>query len=1099
MKNTPARARFSKGPPRKNTNNRKNNNSRNATTNSNNDNNKGNQQQQRSRQGNNQKQAVVDKMKQRIMDTSSSSQQQLPSSTSRTFSVDQALDQVDITKYDELVLSDHVLTVITNLLTDLGIVNPTTNNDTTDNTSSARRNTTTTISATSTAAKQEQPIQEEEETDIDQLELEQLRHQFADDVDVDVDVDNHRMEVDQSHSRGGGGGAVSSSTYNTRQYIEQEDDVDDDDLEQYDTPDRFHVNDMYDWEGGGIPEGDEEGDEYHEGGDEFPDGIGEADVQDDDDQDENEPNDDDDDNDDYDPYAELREDPTFLHLTTYLSFSERDASRACSAIENWNVHNNDGSIDKDASDYSKDDGKKKKEKMKPKERLSLAMDWLCLHLEESKLTSGFQLNKTDQPNNNINGNSNAKNATKQLISRSGVPLVGSGLTRAIPHPSISLAKPITSDKEWTESVRLQERIVKFVRLGFLHSEASLACQKTTNETMSDTSSNRDIKNDPGLLYLLNLLEQGSGGDDHDASAVGTGGALPELNQTDLDYAAEEREQEREALCAIYESQFEMFPASEVVSTSTSTASITLKHMDRYVLHISPTEDDADRTGSGDGGVSYNPEQSNLTLFCQPGYPVVQTPLLLFQNPTFPPSLLRRINQKLAVKAQELVGTPAVFELVTFLSESLPMFQAEFIEEQKLERDEEKKLQQEKRLAEGSNDDDEYDEFGDPKSLSRRQRSKLKAAEKAYQRPEQLQQYHAERRERQEARLQRIQQEENRLRQTMAERAISQRQEEQIQQDAERAARAAMNAAFNRGASGDEARAAAQEAKREVLREHGVTIEEEQSGAVETTEAITSDIEDASPVTSENFSSREATPKTSAFMDRLKDTVAKAVEQNPVKLLSSQTEATPTTSAFMDRLRQMYDDAVRAKTGKSKGVDRSDTGATEDSAVETTSRTEPELDAYHLSDPEWHEGEGQPESRLPRPVAVPTGELADVMKDVITQQQDQPWLVFPEARVPTVKIASAIYGVAGDRVVVTPEDERKQRDISKSLRQELERKHKSANSWAAENDNKSHVHKASCKKSSGFTPQKFHSMMATRQRYGKCMDVAFWDRSFPVVF
>ena len=1073
LKNTPARARFSKGPPRKNTNNRKNNNSKNATST---DNKGGQQQQQRGPKGN-QKQAVVDKMKQRIMDTSSSSStQHHPPSSSRAASIDQALDKVDVTKYDELVLSDHVLTVITNLLTDLGIVNHSNNTTTNNNTNPGRRKGTATTTTTS-----ELPIQEEEEEETNPIELDQLRQQYHDNGDG---VRDDTMEVDQHNRRG------ASSSYNAQQYIEQEDDVDDDEFDQYDTPVRFPVNEMYDWEGG--PQDDEGEDQQPE--DDYLDDVGEDDIQKGDNNEDGEINDndnDDDGNDEVDPYVELREDPTFLHLTTYLSFSEGDASRACFAIENWNVHSdNGGSKDKDSSI----EGDKKKI-MKPKERLSLAMDWLCLHLEESKLTSGFQLNKTDQPNNNNSSITNS--GTNQLISRSGIPLVGSGLTRAIPHPSISLAKPITSDKEWTESVRLQERIVKFVRLGFLHSEASAACQKTTNQITSDTSksSSSDVESDPGLLYLLNLLEQSSGSDDHDSSTVGMGEALPELNQTDLDYAAEEREQEREALCAIYENQFEMFPASEVVSASSSTASITLKHMDRYVLHITPIEVDADRTGNGDVGVTYNPEQSNLTLFCRPGYPVVQTPLHLFQNPTFPPSLLRRINQKLAIKAQELIGTPAVFELVTFLSESLPMFQAEFIEEQKRERDEERRRQQEKRLAEGSNYDEEYDELGDPRSLSRRQRSKLKAAEKAYQRPEQLEQYHAERRERQAARLQRIQQEESRLRQSMAERVISQRQEEQIQQDAERAARAAMNTAFNRGASVDEARAAAQEARNEVLREHGVTIEEEHIGKDETTEAVASDLEDASPATSENISSTEATPKTSAFMDRLKDTVAKAVLQNPTKSSNSQTEATPTTSAFMDRLRQMYDDAVRAKTGKPKGVDRSDPDGTEDSTVETTSRTEPELDAYHLSDPEWHEGEGQTESRLPRPVAVPTGELADVMKDVITQQQDQPWLVFPEARVPTVKV-SAADSPGGDRVVVTPEHERKQREISKNLRQELERKRKSADSWAAENDSKSHFHKPSGgKKNNGFTPQKFHSMMTARQRYDNCLQVAILDRLF----
>ena len=381
---------------------------------------------------------------------------------------------------------------------------------------------------------------------------------------------------------------------------------------------------------------------------------------------------------------------------------------------------------------------------------------------------------------------------------------------------------------------------------------------------------------------------------------------------------------------------------------------------------------------------------------------------------------------------------------------------------------------------------EYDELGDGKSLSRRQRSKMKAAERSYQRPEMLEQYHAERRERQEIRLERVRQEESQLRQSMAERAIAQRQEEQIQQEAERAARSAMNAAFNRGADVEEARAAAQQARAESLLQHGIISEEEQDGETET-EGTSNDVSSVNK--SENVDANkkgQATPKTAAFMDRLKNATGKVAEQavgEPVKSSPSQVEATPTTSAFMDRLRQMYDDAVKAKAAKSKRSDGSETDTTEDATIETTTQTaEPELDVYHLSEPDWNEDESPREVRLPKPVAVPTGELADVMKDVITQQQDQPWLVFPEARAPSVKISSTVDGQESDRIIVTPEHQRKQKDISAKLRQDLERKRRAASAWASENDNIKQGRKQSGgKRSNGFTPQKFHSMMTTRQR------------------
>ena len=67
------------------------------------------------------------------------------------------------------------------------------------------------------------------------------------------------------------------------------------------------------------------------------------------------------------------------------------------------------------------------ERKKQAAKLALAMDWLCLHLAEDELTKGFKPNP---------------NTTSPII------LMGTGRTKPIPHPSISVAKKITTDRDW---------------------------------------------------------------------------------------------------------------------------------------------------------------------------------------------------------------------------------------------------------------------------------------------------------------------------------------------------------------------------------------------------------------------------------------------------------------------------------------------------------------------------------------------------------------------------------------------------------------------------------------------------------------------------
>ena len=174
---------------------------------------------------------------------------------------------------------------------------------------------------------------------------------------------------------------------------------------------------------------------------------------------------------------------------------------------------------------------------------------------------------------------------------------------------------------------------------------------------------------------------------------------------------------------------------------------------------------------------------------------------------------------------------------------------------------------------------------------------------------------------------------------------------------------------------------------------------------------------------------------------------------------------------------MYENAAKNGKDSKGGQEKAGKGSTNN-----------KLDGYHLEDDEEsndddsaHESNG---IKRPRPVAVPTGELVEVMTDIIAQQENQPWLVSSEARAPTTHNA--------ERKKFKPAQSNKQKEISKRLKDELSRKRRMANEWAENNNaddngnagnkkSKKNNGKGSKKKDTSFTPERFHNMMAVRQR------------------
>jgi hypothetical protein len=958
-KNTSARARFSKGPPKKakpkksnNSNNAGNGNGNNGSGTNNNNNNNNNAQTPnrggKGRQGNATTAArVIDKISNRV----GQKQNEMPA---RSATKEETLQYLDKTKLDQLTLPEDIVRNITALLEHLGVKESGGGGTNNNNTKMKKKDQGTTVEPAESSVTASASLSAKAPAFV------------------------AKEEEDESYSTNSDNLSFNDDVFNV--YGNDDDDDDDDVVQKQEaTPPQQPQK-----EEPVLPKTEERTEE-----DEKKDEM-------------------------VDDFEDVLKTPAFCHFTQRLSFSRPHAARACRAIADWDIPTDA------AAATSSETTTATTLSQKSNEAIALAMDWLCLHLTEAELTQGFRTNKAP-PN---------KKQQSAFVSKSGIPLVGAKGIKAIPHPSISVAKSITSDKEWTRSVRLQERIIGFVRLGFHHSEASKACQDQEDQESSEDETIRKPEKDAALPRLLSMLATQAVTINNAAAASSSSSNNKPLNSTDLEYASEERKQEREALEAIYDDQLEVQASKK-------------DGMDRYTLRIILAErlKEPART-----------DECRLHVFLRRGYPVVDTPLLLFTNPSLPPSLLRRINDEMARKAKASLGSPVVFEIVTFLSESLQELQTEFIKEQRHKEFEAEQLRLRKQgghknvVVERVMDDAQIDG-------GHRQKAKRKGAQKSYNRTERLQMEEEEKKQRQEERIQRVKEEHTRVRGKLAKEVVSKREEEWIEQEAEKAARAAMNAAFNRGASVEEARTAAKKGRNESLKHNGVDVPP-------------SDDEGKDQKSKEKDNTRKTpavskpTAKTSAKKPANKPAVTERLAETTEPTNQDVTQATPTTTAFMDRLRQMYDEAAKKKAAKAAG-------GSEDSRID---KTRDAIKGYHLTEAEGNTGDNDlGERRAPRPVAVPTGEMGEAMTDIISLQKDQPWLVSPEARVPVV---------AMERKALSPEQLRRRKDISKKLRADLERKRNQAHDWAKKNPN---TKPQRGRKNIGFTPEKFHSMMTVRQR------------------
>jgi hypothetical protein len=323
----------------------------------------------------------------------------------------------------------------------------------------------------------------------------------------------------------------------------------------------------------------------------------------------------------------MQRDPIFCHLTMQLSFSKQDAARAVQQAPAGNA-----TVTATGSTFDRT-------------KLTNAFDWLCLHLTEKDLEAGFRRNKTSFYNANTGrlGDNTFNGAT---------PL-GKGATKAIPHPSISVAKKLTEDVEW----RVEERVIGFLRLGFHSAEAMQACEDTDADfTKAGSKRIEAIQDHKTLRIVLSALERETLGEKAVAAQSGT--------PVDNKGAAAEREMEREALFAIYGDQFQVLESGGGLG--------------RWKAKINnPT------TELAKPAIAQNCE---LHIFHRPGYPSTQVPLFLLTNSTFPPPFLRHINAAIAREAHSILGVPVVFDIVSFVECNLLSLQRDYLNNEKRAKD-----------------------------------------------------------------------------------------------------------------------------------------------------------------------------------------------------------------------------------------------------------------------------------------------------------------------------------------------------------------------------------------------------------------------------
>ncbi|KAL3807673.1 hypothetical protein ACHAXA_000319, partial [Cyclostephanos tholiformis] len=680
--------------------------------------------------------------------------------------------------------------------------------------------------------------------------------------------------------------------------------------------------------------------------------------------------------------------PIFKHLTGHFSFLEGEAVQAMVAstrrlrvekrrrrrrVEEAGEEEVDDKYDNDGR-RATDNATTATTTENEGELLEMAMDWLSLHLEESDLRRGFRVRKTNH------GGVDGRTRTMTTITANTTAPIREGgghlPIRAVPHKLISVMPRLTQEQyereivESTMLARMRDLTTDSIRMGFHSKEVELAFSSVRSSGLVEEDGVHLSLDGELLRHIVACVES----EIDECVSVGLDPEIEEMRNMSMI----ERDQEKDALEAIYAEGFQLLGNAKEGSDNL-----------HFRIEVNPATPLIHPACS---------DKCHLHVMTRHGYPLIATPMLWFTNITLPPTLLRRISINLMKKAKELMGRAAVFDLVEYLSEGLAGWQKQFIDEEALAE----KASEDNERGGVESDDDEIDYYAhfteeERKKLSRRQRQKLRAAEKAHSRDAILLQKQRLKEIKEEERRKRVRFENETIATRMAEKAVNKRWKEWVEEEAEKAARKAMNDAFLRGEERDSARDAAEIARKEMLLYHGELEEEVKDEKIKKTVSLKGTAEEDSVVKDDGV------PKSIEMTDdAIVNTDDSALQPHIVN-----SDATPKTLLFVEKLRRMYDEKAKEKA---TGIHL--LGATSNVATDVN-------ETVHL----------------PTPMVAPSPGIEDVLRDVLTTQREQPWLISPEARVPTTDDNFSEKG--------TSIDESRKIETSKLLRIELERKYSQA--------------------------------------------------------
>ena len=219
------------------------------------------------------------------------------------------------------------------------------------------------------------------------------------------------------------------------------------------------------------------------------------------------------------------------HLMNRLSFSKSDAERAVQKVvaSGWGGAASSSKNKDNGSDNEK--GQNSHSKQRTMDYLSLAMDWLCLHLTEEELVKGFQKNKHYKPPSSSNAGGSGSMTTN---------------IKAVAHPSISVAR---LDDNWGGVSSARQ--LGFIRLGFHQNEIVEAC-KVNPAPPPNVSALDDYAT---IRSLLSMVETEVCKEMNHREQLSSLGA--DLNSADLKFSQMERDEEIMVLESIFADNLNM--------------------------------------------------------------------------------------------------------------------------------------------------------------------------------------------------------------------------------------------------------------------------------------------------------------------------------------------------------------------------------------------------------------------------------------------------------------------------------------------------------------------------------------------------------------